>query len=62
MQQARQALVILGVLFAFVAGLGMEHTWLPVGLAIFGVFVGFVNIVDRNTNKPHKYQLDNQDL
>ena len=62
MHQARQALVILGVLFAFVAGLGMEHTWLPVGLAIFGVFVGFVHIVDTNTNNLHKYQLDNQDL
>ena len=54
MQQAGQVLFIFGVLFAFVAGLGMEHAWLPVGLAIFGVFVGFVNIVDTNTNKLFK--------
>jgi len=31
--------------------LGFEHPWLPVGLAIFGVFVGLVNVVDADTNK-----------
>ena len=51
MQQIGQILFILGILFAFVAGLGLEHPWLPVGLALFGVFVGFVNIVDVDTNK-----------
>jgi hypothetical protein len=51
MQQIGQILFILGILFAFVAGLGLEHPWLPIGLAIFGIFVGFVNIVDGDTNK-----------
>jgi hypothetical protein len=51
MQQIGQVLFILGILFAFFAGLGLEHPWLPIGLAIFGIFVGFVNIVDADTNK-----------
>ena len=51
MQQFGQVLFFLGVLFAFVAGLGFEHPWLPIGLAVFGMFVGLVNIVDVDTNK-----------
>ena len=51
MQQVGQILFILGILFAFVAGIGLEHPWLPVGLALFGIFVGLVNIVDVDTNK-----------
>jgi len=41
MQQFGQILFILGIIIAFVAGLGFEHPWLPIGLALFGVFVGF---------------------
>ncbi len=51
MQRTGHILFILGILFAFVAGMGFEHPWLPVGLAAFGVFVGFVNVVDADTNK-----------
>lgn len=51
MQQIGQILFVLGILFAFVAGLGFEHPWLPVGLAVFGIFVGLVNIVDVDTTK-----------
>ena len=51
MQQIGQVLFVLGILFAFVAGLGFEHPWLPIGLAVFGIFVGLVNIVDVDTNK-----------
>jgi hypothetical protein len=51
MQQIGQVLFVLGILFAFVAGLGFEHPWLPIGLAFFGMFVGMVNIVDADTNK-----------
>jgi len=51
MQQFGQVLFILGIIFAFVAGIGFEHPWLPIGLAAFGIFVGFVNIVDADTNK-----------
>ena len=51
MQQIGQILFVLGIIFAFVAGLGFEHPWLPIGLAIFGVFVGMVNILDVDTNK-----------
>jgi len=46
MQQIGQILFILGILFAFVAGIGFEHPWLPVGLAVFGVFVGLVNMAE----------------
>ncbi len=49
MQQIGQILFVLGILFAFVAGLGFEHPWLPVGLAVFGIFVGLVNLVDTDT-------------
>ena len=46
MQQLGQVLFILGIIFAFLAGVGLEHPFLPVGLAIFGVFVGFVNMAN----------------
>jgi len=49
MQQIGQILFILGILFAFVAGIGFEHPWLPVGLAVFGVFVGLVNMTGADT-------------
>ena len=49
MQQIGQILFILGIIFAFVAGIGFEHPWLPVGLAVFGVFVGFVNLGNVDT-------------
>ncbi len=49
MQQIGQILFVLGILFAFVAGLGFEHPWLPIGLAVFGIFVGLVNLVDADT-------------
>jgi hypothetical protein len=51
MQQIGQILFILGILFAFVAGIGFEHPWLPVGLALFGIFVGLVNMVNVDTTK-----------
>jgi len=51
MQQLGQILFILGILFAFVAGMGFEHPWLPVGLAVFGAFVGLVNMADVDTEK-----------
>lgn len=51
MQQIGQILFILGIIFAFLAGIGFEHQWLPVGLAIFGVFVGLVNMSDVDSNK-----------
>ena len=51
MQKLGHILFILGIIIAFVAGIGFEHPWLPVGLAVFGVFVGLVNVVDDDTNK-----------
>lgn len=51
MQQIGHILFILGIIFAFVAGIGFEHPWLPVGLAIFGIFVGLVNVGEVDTNK-----------
>ena len=51
MQQFGQILLILGIIFAFAAGIGFEHQWLPVGLAVFGVFVGLVNMIDVDTNQ-----------
>lgn len=51
MQQFGQILFILGILFAFAAGMGFEHQWLPVGLAIFGVFVGLINMAEVDTNR-----------
>lgn len=51
MQQIGQVLFLLGILFAFIAGVGFVHPWLPVGLAVFGVFVGLVNMVDVDPSK-----------
>ncbi len=51
MQQIGHILFILGILFAFVAGIGFEHPWLPAGLAVFGIFVGLVNVVDTDATK-----------
>ena len=51
MQQLGHILFILGIIFAFVAGIGFEHPWLPIGLAVFGVFVGLVNVAKVDTNK-----------
>jgi hypothetical protein len=51
MQQIGQILFLLGILFAFGAGIGFEHPWLPVGLAVFGVFVGLVNMADVDPSK-----------
>lgn len=51
MQQLGHILFLLGIIFAFVAGIGFEHPWLPIGLAVFGVFVGLVNVVDVDANK-----------
>jgi hypothetical protein len=51
MQQIGQVLFLLGILFAFVAGMGFEHPWLPVGLAVFGVFVGLVNVANVDPSK-----------
>ena len=51
MQQLGQILFLLGIFFAIVAGIGFEHPWLPVGLAVFGVFVGLVNMTNVDTNK-----------
>ncbi len=50
MKQIGQILFIAGILFAFIAGIGFEHPWLPVGLLVFGVFVGLVNMVNVDTN------------
>jgi len=51
MKQIGNILFLLGILFAFGAGLGFQHPWLPIGLAFFGIFVGLVNVVDADTNK-----------
>jgi hypothetical protein len=51
MEKLGHILFILGIIIAFVAGIGFEHPWLPVGLAVFGIFVGLVNVVDEDTNK-----------
>ena len=51
MQQIGQILFILGIIFAFLAGIGFEHPMLPVGLAVFGVFVGLVNMSDVDSNQ-----------
>jgi len=51
MQKLGHILFILGIIIAFVAGIGFEHPWLPVGLAVFGIFVGLVNVVDVDTSK-----------
>jgi len=51
MKQIGHILFLLGILFAFGAGIGFQHPWLPVGLALFGIFVGLVNVVDADTSK-----------
>jgi len=51
MQQLGQILFILGIVFAFLAGIGFEHPWLPIGLAVFGIFVGLVNMAHVDTNQ-----------
>ena len=51
MQQFGQILFLLGILFAFGAGVGIEHPFLPAGLALFGIFVGLVNISIADPNK-----------
>jgi len=51
MQQLGQVLFLLGIIFAIVAGIGFEHPWLPVGLAVFGLFVGLVNMTNVDTNR-----------
>jgi len=51
MKRLGHILFILGIIIAFVAGIGFEHPWLPVGLAVFGIFVGLVNVVDVDTSK-----------
>ncbi len=51
MKQIGHILFLLGILFAFGTGLGFQHPWLPVGLALFGIFVGLVNVVDVDANK-----------
>jgi len=51
MQKLGHILFILGIIIAFVAGIGFEHPWLPVGLAVFGIFVGLVNVLDVDTSK-----------
>ncbi len=51
MKQIGHILFILGILFAFGAGIGFQHPWLPIGLAFFGIFVGLVNVVDVDANK-----------
>jgi len=51
MQQIGQMLFLFGILVAFGTGIGLEHPWLPVGLAVFGMFVGLVNIANDQLNK-----------
>ena len=51
MQQFGHVLFLLGIIFAVVAGVGFEHPWLPMGLAVFGVFVGLVNVSDTDPSR-----------
>ena len=51
MQQIGHILFIFGLLLAFVSGLGFQHPWLTVSLALFGIFVGLVNVAVVDTNK-----------
>lgn len=51
MQQFGQIAFILGLLIAFVFGLGIEHPWVPASMAFLGVFVGLVNISIDDTNR-----------
>jgi len=50
MQQFGHILFILGILIAFGTGMGIQHPWLPVSLALFGIFVGLVNVKVVDTN------------
>ncbi|MCH9027484.1 MAG: hypothetical protein IIA05_10245 [Proteobacteria bacterium] len=40
MQQFGHILFILGILIAFGTGMDIHHPWLPISLALFGIFVG----------------------
>jgi len=51
MQQIGQILFILGLLIAFGLGIVFHHPSIPVFLALFGVFVGIVNVTIVDTNK-----------
>lgn len=51
MQQLGHVLFLLGILFAVVAGIGFEHPWLPVGLALAGVLVGLIKLADVDPTK-----------
>jgi len=51
MQQFGHILFLLGILIAFGTGMGIHHPWLPVSLALFGIFVGFANVKVADTNK-----------
>lgn len=51
MQQFGHILFALGLIFAFAAGLGIQHPWLPIGLAFFGIFVGLFNVASTDTTK-----------
>lgn len=41
---------ILGLAIAVVAGLGVEQTWFPWGLALLGLLVGILNISGAETH------------
>ena len=51
MQQIGHILFLFGLIVAFVSGVGFEHPWLPIGLALFGIFVGQVNIKGADTKR-----------
>ena len=51
MQQIGHILFIMGLLTALLVGIGFEHPWVPISLALFGIFVGFVNINIDDTNR-----------
>jgi len=50
-QQIGHILFLFGLIIAVVAGVGFEHPWLPIGLALFGIFVGLVDIKVADTNR-----------
>lgn len=49
MQQIGHVLFISGIILAFFAGLGADQPWIPVGLALLGIFVGLVNVTVTDT-------------
>ena len=51
MQQFGHILFAMGLIFAFAAGLGIQHPWLPIGMAFFGIFVGLFNVAAADTTK-----------